>query len=1022
MYLWKSCRKQVWSSIVLVFIIVSLLVVSPFPLLKTGGEGVEKNVPQIGENTDRTFSETRTEAEYDWWNSSFTYRKKIVLKEPDPPSSLTPLSPNRTLEPIDTFLTFENETCRKNSTRLMYYNGSTSTWMNETYQLYNLTYWDEGETFIASCNLVFLSNYTVGEGDLVYYLYYDDELNEPQKFQNRLWAEAFNDTALPNDIVNPWVINNFTNTNQTGNSILVNITLGGKNITIAQIYLIDVYRIGSNWGGPCCGLIRANYITPEGGIQECLVLPTANEVGQYFTLGQFAVDVQNSAHDDPGSGTVRHHISPDNPIEVNKSWVPGAGIWITDVGPVFARIKIVTSDGGYSSIDSISSRSDGGYGYLNYTFYYTFYYHGGNLLVHVDEDIQSNSMWVGDPDVYIKNFGDWPQIFALQTGDNTLPVQDRKAWYDVLNGLYNVSYDYKAADFPVEPWGAWYDEASSGNASIGVIAINDLFGWEISSLAVQNAGYLMMLQEILRQDPNWGDYNVLVNGTHLVYRYYVYTSGNGTNYSDIRSMSSILNNPLKPQVEDRENIFDITLLCNAFDADGSMLGGVNLTLYNSTYAVWKLTDGVGNCYFYPLSNGTYNVNATYEIGGGVYVVNQTVIDLQYLPFGEGGVVERVHYLPLNVTLRHFTVSLHDWANPANKLHKAIVELIDPDNGNSVVKETDVGGDCSFILFYPKTYTVNVTYLGLNPIIIPSQVSVEKDKGFESIAVVIQQNTNFELMLGEFNGPIPVAAKEHTWFTLKFVDPDHNANISDADLTITGLEESQNATWENLYPVLPGYYNISCYSNITVPIELKITATKAGYGSDTITYTVTVKKIGILMDIENPTVAVDLGENVTFTVSLKEKVTGIGITSARITYQWDRGHGEFLHLGGGVYGLNISTLGLSFGKQYYINAKYFIDFEHESEEFQLTLVINEESEEGGAITTSNFLTVVMIGVGVFVLGGFIYHHFKTPLIIRQINANTKRISRGKIPPLRNLPGRGEKIKEIFEEELIRIKEI
>jgi len=106
LYLGKSCRKQIWSSIVLLFFVVSLLVVSPFPLLKRGGEGVEKNVPCIGENTNKNFSETRTEAEYDWWNSSFTYRKKIVLNEPDPPSSLTPLTPNRTLEPVDVFLTF----------------------------------------------------------------------------------------------------------------------------------------------------------------------------------------------------------------------------------------------------------------------------------------------------------------------------------------------------------------------------------------------------------------------------------------------------------------------------------------------------------------------------------------------------------------------------------------------------------------------------------------------------------------------------------------------------------------------------------------------------------------------------------------------------------------------------------------------------------------------------------------------------------------------------------------------------
>lgn len=1018
MYWGKSHRKQAWSSIVLVSIVVSLLVVSPFPLLKTGGEGVGKNVAQIGENTDRNFSgnfsETRTEAEYDWWNSSFSYRKKIVLREPDPPSSLTPLTPNRTLEPVDAFLTFETGTCRENSTQLTYYNGSSLTWRNETYQLYNLTYESPSEIFIASCNLVFLVNYTVGEGDLVYYLYYDDELNEPQDFPERIRVEPINDPGLIDDTVNPSVFNNVNNTNYDDvESILIKVKIGGVFLTIAQIYLIDVWRTGSDWGGPCCGLIRANYITPQGDIKGCLIPPTGDGVGQYFLMGEFAVD----RHNDPD---LRHNLSPDNPVEVNSSWVPGAGVWVTDVGPVFTRVKIVTSDGGYDQLGG-----GRGVGYLNYTFYYTFYYHGSNLLVRVDEDIHSNSFWVGYPDIYLKNYGDWPHIFALQRGGTQSIIQDYRAWYDTLNGLYNTSSDQRAADFPVEPWGAWYDNETdpSKNASIGVIAFSDLFGWEISSLAVTGAGHNMMLQEILRQDFNWGGRNFLPKDTHLVYTHYIYTSAYGTNYSDIRDMSSILNNPLKPQVGDRENIFNIKLLCNAFDANGLMVVGVNVTLYNSSgYAVWNLTDGVEVCSFYPLFNGTYNVNATYEIGGVVYVVNQTVIDLQYLPFGQGGVVERLHYLPLNVTLKRFTVGLSDWANPANKLHKAEVKLIDPQYGNSVVNETDVWGNCSFILFYPKTYTVNVTYLGLNPIIIPSQVSVEKDKEFENVTVVVPQNTNFELMLGEFSGPIPVATKESTWFTLRFVDLDHNANISDSVLTITGLEESQNATWENLYPVFPGYYNISCYSNITASIALKITATKPGYGSDTITYTVTVTKIEVVAEIVNQTVAVDLGENATFTVSLSENVTGIGITSARITYQWDRGLGEFRHLGGGVYELEISTFGLSFGEQYVIDAEYFIDFEHESGEFQITLVINEKGEDGTVLATSSLLPVVMMGAGLFVLGGLLYHHFKTPLIIRQINGNIKRIKGDKIPSLRNLPGRNEKLNEIFEEDRIRIKEI
>ncbi len=440
----------------------------------------EDHTPVVPDNPLGTGRETLVE----WWNTSYDFRRKVTIVEPNLVS--------RTMEPVHIFLTFSPNTARENIIAVAYWD--LATWHEIPSQIWNVTL---SGNFYDSCTVCFLVNITQNHQE-VFYIYYDDDAITPPSYIDHIDAIPANGPAT-DDTIMPWVYSDITSTNYT-NVDTIFIRSSASQYEHSAILLVDTLRGGSDWGGPACGLITARY-----GDADAFDTSNGTSADQYMLLGEFALDPYL---ENPGmTSTTRANVAPDNPAE---AWVEGAGVWILDDGPLFTRIKIVTSDGGYETSSSTYPsdpyqdsfpRSWGSHGFFNYTIIYTFYWHGNNLFVNILLDIEANPQESGQQ-CAVKNYGDWPHIMTFTCGIGTPGTidarQNRKSWYGSKYGLYNESVDGRRRDFPIEPWMVWYDNASGSDPSVGITAKVNPVGWEVLSLAVTGMGDNTMLQQILR--------------------------------------------------------------------------------------------------------------------------------------------------------------------------------------------------------------------------------------------------------------------------------------------------------------------------------------------------------------------------------------------------------------------------------------------------------------------------------------------------------------------------------------------
>ena len=389
---------------------------SPLGDLFSGNESNSEIEEAIGSHR---VSETHADAGIEWWDEGaqwgYDTRRKATVTEPG--------VMNRSFAPIDIQLKFSQDECANDSIRVLHFNrtafelGGTEPWVEVPSQIWNETF-SAGD--YSSCNIVFLTNLSKGESQ-VFYIYYSTSNNTPPSYDTLISATAKN-IKTPDETKMPWVYNvrieDPLKRNATNVDALNIYTYKPFEACMAQILLTDTIRIndsdkwGDEWGGPCCSLIRLCYRNETGYPIDALSTNNGTSNNEYILIGEFAFDP--SGNDPPGNEYAkswrytdvyieRAYVSPDNPAE---AWVPGAGVWILDDGPLFVRVMIVTSDGGFSndtSEDSGFNRTHGADGFLNYTFTYTFYYHGNNLLTKLVQDIMVNIQNAGEG-AYVKNY------------------------------------------------------------------------------------------------------------------------------------------------------------------------------------------------------------------------------------------------------------------------------------------------------------------------------------------------------------------------------------------------------------------------------------------------------------------------------------------------------------------------------------------------------------------------------------------------------------------------------------------
>ena len=776
----------------------------------------ENGSPPLPDNPPGTGRETLVE----WWDTNYDYRRKITVLEPDIAS--------RTMEPVHVYLTFTGDTARENIISVAYWD--LTIWHEVPSQVWNATTHTSGPTtYYDSATICFLVNITQNHQE-VFYIYYDDDYSVAPTYTDHITAIPANG-PITDDSTMPWVYSDVTSTNYT-NVDTVYIRSSATQYEHAAILLTDMLRGGSDWGGPACGLISVRF----GDVDA---LDTNNGTGsgtnlQYMLLGEFALDPLGVDTGMGSSSATRANVAPDNPSE---AWIAGAGVWILQDGPLFTRVKIVTSDGGYcnsaspwcnQTSDTVNRGSNGGAGFLNYTITYTFYWHGNSALVSVLLEITANPQWQG-AQCHVKNYGDWPHIMTFTCGSGTPgtidAVQNRKAWIGSKYGLYNESVDPRRRDFPIEPWVVWYDDAGEAgydgtqHPTLGLIANVNPVGWEVLSLAVSGMGDNTMLQQILREG-HQGDFFIMPTGETFTYDYTVYTTPYGSNYTDVRSQTAQINNPISVELGEEELFRHNILTCTTQDVEDSDISNIDVFVYNSTMDLVQFgTTIAANVTFLKLDDGTYTIVSNYTListyGGSVtFQVNTTVITLDHT-------IQRGWYRTIRCQLSDTTVHVVDWYTNNNLVTFAEIFLNNASTGAPVfaLNATLPTGTASTHLL-PGGYDVSIRYINrfrVHNQTIPLQVS-STSSTFVPIGVVATEHaTELRLVRPSTIPYIEVGYNTTTQFVVQYWDLVANQPI---DATVTSIPyvanwTLSNSTHDNIQTGLltsvggePGNYSVS----------------------------------------------------------------------------------------------------------------------------------------------------------------------------------------------------------------------
>ncbi len=666
----------------------------------------EEDSPPVPDALPGTGRETLVE----WWNTNYDFRRKITIIEPN--------LADRVLEPVHVYMTFTGDTARENIIAVAYWDDSS--WHEVPSQIWNVTTHNTaGTDYYDSCTVCFLLNISQNHQE-IYYIYFDDTYATPPTYTDYINAIPANG-PINDDTTMPWVWSNVTSTNTTNVDTIYIRSTATQN-EHAAILLTDMLRGGSDWGGPCCGLIAARYGDTDA-------FDTNNGTGlgtnrQYMLLGEFALDPLGVDTGMGSNNANRANVAPDNPAE---AWIEGAGVWILDDGPLFTRIKIVTSDGGYCNInspwcnqtsDTVNRGSNGAAGFLNYTITYTFYWHGNSTYVNVMLDITANPQWQG-AQCHVKNYGDWPHIMTFTCGSGTPgsvdAVQNRKAWYGSKYGLYNETVDGRRRDFPIEPWFVWYDDASqtgydgTQHPTLGLAAKVNPVGWEVLSLAVSGMGDNTMLQQILREG-HQGDFFIMPTGDTFSYDYTVYTSAYGTNYSETRTIAGNVNNPVSLTLGEIELYRHNILTCITQDVTLTNVTNIEIYLYNSTNDLVRsgvTTDA--SVLFTKLDDDTYTIVSNFTLvssyaGSVSFTINTTQITLDHS-------ITRGWSKTIECLLSKLTIHVVDWYDDNNLPADVQIRLINATSGLPIynLNASQPSGIASTYLL-PDSYNVSVRYL------------------------------------------------------------------------------------------------------------------------------------------------------------------------------------------------------------------------------------------------------------------------------------------------------------------------
>nr|MDO8086311.1 hypothetical protein [Candidatus Sigynarchaeum springense] len=691
---------------------------------KTTGGTVEVSDTKISKNWEAV--ETLTT----WWDVAWDSRKKVTFTEPG--------LMDRDREPTTINMTFTGDEARVNSIRLTYFRND-STWVEVPSQIYEAITHLNGSSiaFYTSCSIFFFLNITKGDTE-IYYVYYDAVINTVPAYADLIDVRGRATAAITDDTVNP----SFTHLNGTVYNNVDSLQIAVNNnwgTPQAAVCLVDTMRSGSDWGGPACSIYSARYGSTD----------TLN-IGQRVAMSVGEMALQASSAADPFSTAERINVGPDNPRE---AWDGQGAIRVLDDGPLFTRIQIQTTDGAYAALaaagststtgwyrdsiwgtvsDSVNRGTTGGNGYVKYNITYTFYYYGLQTFAKINLDILAapqrgpigsgypveRSNYLRPTNVNFKNYGDWPHLMQIVDGNagTTTPL-DRKAWLGSKYSpdgvtVYNMPIADRRRDYPLQPWTAWYASTGTTNPTIGMMAVTNSIGWEVTSLAVTGIGYNSLLQQILPEG-HQGDIFTLQRGSTLKYEYYMLTAAGGTNWTAVQDMCRRMNDRVAVAISPAELFSQNSMFIHTDDLNGNLLLGTRVRLYDSVNALVRdeYVDSNGNVTFLGLVDGLYTVRVSFYTPN---LLNEYVVQSETLTLDHLIPAQRIVFRDYNCNVAGLAFNVVNWARDNEKLTGVLIRIRNVTTNAIVEQNFTWAGFVDFRLFTTGAtqYNLEFVYGGL----------------------------------------------------------------------------------------------------------------------------------------------------------------------------------------------------------------------------------------------------------------------------------------------------------------------
>ncbi len=659
-----------------------------------------------------------------WWDVAWDSRKKVTFTEPG--------LMDRDREPTTIDIAFTGNEARVNSIRLTFFRND-STWVEVSSQILDAVTHTNGSgiAFYTSCSIFFFLNMTKGDTE-IYYVYYDPVINTVPAYQDCIDVRGQATAAITDDTANP----NFTHLNGTTYTAVDSLQIAYNDAwgtPQAAVSLVDTMRSGSDWGGPACSIYSALYSGTD----------TLN-IGRRVAMSVGEMALQASSAADPFDGAAeRINVGPDNPRE---AWDGLGAIRVLDDGPLFTRIQIQTTDGAYAALAALGSTATngwyrdaiygtvsdstnrgvtGGNGYVKYNITYTFYYYGQQTFAKINLDIlaapQRGPVGSGYPreatnylratNVNFKNYGDWPHLMQIVDGNgaSTTPL-DRKAWIGSKYSpdgvtVYNMPIADRRRDYPLQPWTAWYASTGTVNPTIGMMAVTNSIGWEVTSLAVTGIGYNSLLQQILPEG-HQGDIFTLQRGSTLKYEYYMLTSAGGTNWTAQQDMCRRMNDRVDVAISGAELFSQNTMFIHTNDRNGNTLLGTHVRLYDSTMALVHEEDvnSIGNVTIFGLADGQYTVRVSFFTP---YLLNEYLVMSETLTCNHLIPAQRIVFRNYNCNVANLTFHVMNWARNNEALTGVQIRIRNATTNALVEQEFTLDGLLNF-----KLYTTGVTQYNL----------------------------------------------------------------------------------------------------------------------------------------------------------------------------------------------------------------------------------------------------------------------------------------------------------------------